>query len=122
MKSPGGKSSGSSSPAPIYEARGSFDAADYIPQSSDAGRGSPLSDSNVPLISGVPPSHKRAGSCDDSSSAGESGWSSSAGMSSLNTASFDAGTDDGLFLGSPDRLLASIGAAHAAGSTQWDAK
>mmetsp|Transcript_25408 Transcript_25408/g.54653 ORF Transcript_25408/g.54653 Transcript_25408/m.54653 type:complete len:1087 (+) Transcript_25408:346-3606(+) len=124
-KSTPGEKSSSSEARPIYEARESYDAADYIPQSSDV-PGSPPSDSNVPLISGVPPSPKRTGSFDDSSSAGESGWSSSAGMSSLNTASFDAGTDDGLLPGSPDRLLATIGAAniaaHVAGSTQRDAK
>lgn len=116
---------------------GSHDGAtgSYIPQTSEAVARSPPPSSDIPLISGVPPSPKRSkldlkegggSSNDDSSSAGESGWSSSAGMSSLNTASFDAGTDDGLLLGSPDRLLATLGAAstaaEVAGSVQRDAK
>jgi len=111
--SPGEKSSSSDTPS-----RGSDDAADYIPQSADAVPRSPPASSNIPLISSVPPSPKRRGarsSSDDSSSCGESGWSSSAGWSSLNTGSFDAGTDDGLLPGSPDRLLATVSAAGAAG-------
>ncbi len=63
---------------------------------------------------------------DNSLSCGESGWSNSAGWLSLNTGSFDAGTDDGLLPGSPDRPLATVGAAcaagGAAGATQRDAK
>ncbi len=82
--------------------------------------------SRTSLMAGVPHSPKRDPFHDDSSSAGESGWSSSAGLSSLNTASFDNGTDDGLMPGSPGRLLATIGVADvattAAGSTQRDAK
>jgi len=106
---------------PMLETTESYDASDYIPAEARS-----PSSTEVPLISGVPPSPKRSkvgkettSSYDDSSSAGESGWSSSAGLSSLNTASFDAGsmTDDGSFLplpGSPDRnpdrLMATIGA------------
>lgn len=78
------------------------------------------------FVAGVPKSPERALLHDDSSSAGESGWSSSAGLSSLNTSSFDNVTDDGLLPGSPDRILAPIGvagaAAMAAASTQRDAK
>jgi hypothetical protein len=73
----------------------------------------PLS-TDIPIISGVPPSPIRAkGSSDDSSSCGESGWSSSAGLSSLNTSSFDAGTDDGLLPAtpSPDKKIATSGLA-----------
>lgn len=74
----------------------------------------------------APTSPKRDQFHDDSSSAGESGWSSSAGLSSLNTSSFDNGTDDGLMPGSPGRLLATIGVADAAatsaGQTHRDAK
>jgi len=123
---------------PVLETTESYDASDYIPSEARS-----PSSTDVPLISGVPPSPKRSkvgkettSSYDDSSSAGESGWSSSAGLSSLNTASFDAGsmTDDGSFLplpGSPDRnpdrLMATIGAAEAAtamagSSTQQDAR
>ena len=129
--SPGDKSS--SSTPPVFETE-SYDASDYIPQSSDAGPRSLPASSDI-LVSGVPPSPKRSkvagskesNSYDDSSSAGESGWSSSAGLSSLNTASFDAATEDGSLLpASPDRLMATIGAAEAitatAGSTQRDAK
>lgn len=68
----------------------------------------------IPIISGVPPSPIQAkGSSDDSSSCGESGWSSSAGLSSLNTSSFDAGTDDGLLPAtpSPDKKIATSGLA-----------
>ena len=111
-----------------------------ISKSDSAGRcdysGVPASPASSDiLVSGVPPSPKRSkvagskesNSYDDSSSAGESGWSSSAGLSSLNTASFDAATEDGSLLpASPDRLMATIGAAEAitatAGSTQRDAK
>lgn len=115
---------------------GSYDAsAGYIPTSPDTARSPPPSD--VPLISGMPSSPTRSkvgakettsSSYDDSSSAGESGWSSSAGLSSLNTASFDAGslTDEGLLLSSPDKIMATLGAAEiataAAGSTQRDAR
>lgn len=106
---------------------------DHTLQLSDIAAQSPPSSSTTSLISGMPTSPKRArlsskGSLhDDSSSAGESGWSSSAGMSSLNTSSFDGGLDDGSLLpGSPGRLLATISAADAAaiaaGSTQRDAK
>ena len=72
----------------------------------------PLS-SDIPMISGVPPSPRVKGSSDDSSSCGESGWSSSAGLSSLNTSSFDAGTDDGLLPAtpSPDKKIATSGLA-----------
>ena len=77
------------------------------------------------VVTGIPPSPDRPKGS-DSSSAGESGWSSSAGLSSLNTASFDAGTDDGLLPGSPQRLMATIGAANMAtqmaDSVQRDAK
>jgi hypothetical protein len=60
-------------------------------------------------------------SSDDSSSCGESGWSSSAGFSSLNTASFDAGTDDGLLPGSPDRRLVSGAGVAAPVAGPWNA-
>ena len=72
----------------------------------------PLS-SDIPMISGVPPSPRAKGSSDDSSSCGESGWSSSAGLSSLNTSSFDVGTDDGLLPAtpSPDKKIATSGLA-----------
>jgi hypothetical protein len=127
IDSPGDKSI--SSDTPYFQSMGSDDAADYIPQSADAVPRSPPASSDIPLISSVPPSPKRRGarsSSDDSSSCGESGWSSSAGWSSLNTGSFDAGTDDGLLPGSPDRLLATgsaVGAAGAvAGARQRDAK
>ena len=119
--SPGEKSS--SSDTSSFRSRGSDDAADYIPQSADAVPRSPPASSTIPLISSVPPSPKRRGarsSSDDSSSCGESGWSSSAGWSSLNTGSFDAGTDDGLLPGSPDRLLATFSAAGAAGAVAGD--
>ncbi len=79
----------------------------------------PPSLASTSLIAGVPTSPKRDHIHDDSSSAGESGWSSSAGLSSLNTSSFDHGTDDGLMPVSPTRLYTTIGVA---GSTQRDAK
>ncbi|KAL7534749.1 hypothetical protein ACHAXR_006057, partial [Thalassiosira sp. AJA248-18] len=120
----------------VIGSSGSYDAsAGYIPTSPDTARSPPPSD--VPLISGMPSSPTRSkvgakettsSSYDDSSSAGESGWSSSAGLSSLNTASFDAGslTDEGLLLSSPDKIMATLGAAEiataAAGSTQRDAR
>ena len=70
------------------------------------------STSVVPMFAGVPSSppsklsksaysdlEAESVSNDSSSSAGASGWSSSAGFSSLNTASFDAGTEDGFLPG-----------------------
>ncbi|KAL7539834.1 hypothetical protein ACHAXR_009661 [Thalassiosira sp. AJA248-18] len=100
---------------PSYDAIG---VAEYtIPQTADSTPHSPKETSG-PLVLMMPPSpsHRKTKSS-DSSSAGESGWSSSAGVSSLNTASFDAGTDDGLLLGSPDRLLATLDAANTATET-----
>lgn len=120
FNSPGEKSG--SIDTPSFHSRGSDDGADYIPQSADAAPRSPPSSSDIPLISGVPSSPKRVGaksSSDDSSSCGESGWSSSAGWSSLNTASFDAGTDDGLLPGSPDRLSGTISAAGAVAAVAY---
>jgi hypothetical protein len=110
--SPGKKSN--SSDTRSFQSKGSDDVAGYIPQSVDAVELSPSASPNIPLISGVPSSPKQVrdkSSSDDSSSCGESGWSSSAGLSSLNTASFDAGTDDGLLPGSPDRRFATTAAA-----------
>ena len=77
---------------------------------------------NAPYIAGIPASPRShatsedKSSADDSSSAGASGWSSSAGLSSLNTASFDAGTEDGLLFPSsgattPERNTAAAVAA-----------
>ena len=114
--SPGEKSSSSDTP-------GSDDATDYIPQSIDSVPLSPPASSAI-LISGVPFSPKQVAaksSSDDSSSCGESGWSSSAGLSSLNTASFDAGTDDGLLPGSPDRRLVSGAGVAAPVAGPWNA-
>jgi hypothetical protein len=112
--SPGDKSSSSDTD----------DAADYIPQSVDVVPLSPPVSSATLLISGVPSSPKQVGaksSSDDSSSCGESGWSSSAGLSSLNTASFDAGTDDGLLPGSPERRLVRGAGVAAAVAGPWNA-
>ena len=54
---------------------------------------------------------------DSSSSAGQSGWSSSQGLSSLNTASFDAGEEGSLLSGgkpaTTGSALAAIGVASA---------
>eukprot|EP00804_Cyclotella_cryptica_P000051 CCRYP_013723-RB/>CCRYP_013723-RB protein AED:0.04 eAED:0.04 QI:1374/1/1/1/0.71/0.62/8/162/738 len=57
---------------------------------------------------------------DSSSSAGQSGWSSSQGLSSLNTASFDAGTDDGL-LPPPVSGASALAAIGAASAMTWGA-
>ncbi|KAL7520504.1 hypothetical protein ACHAWX_005226 [Stephanocyclus meneghinianus] len=57
---------------------------------------------------------------DSSSSAGQSGWSSSQGLSSLNTASFDAGTDDGL-LPPPVSGASALAAIGAASAITWGA-
>ena len=97
-----------------YDAIG---VAEYtIPQTVASTPSSP-SQTSIPLVSGMPsPDRKHRSS--DSSSAGESGWSSSAGLSSLNTASFDAGAEsDGLLPGSPGRFLATLSAASAATET-----
>jgi hypothetical protein len=52
---------------------------------------------------------------DSSSSAGQSGWSSSQGLSSLNTASFDAGEDGSMLSGgATGRHVAAGGSALAA--------
>ena len=108
----------------------SSDAAlNYVPSSDDALRLPGTHE--VALVSGVPTSPVRskraAKESDSSSAASESGWSSSAGLSSLNTSTFDEQTDDGSLLpGSPSRLLAAIGVAdtvtHSADSAQRDAK
>jgi len=76
---------------------------------------------HAPYIAGVPNSPRSPAtsegksSADDSSSAGASGWSSSAGLSSLHTASFDAGAEDGLlfpsFGATPDSNTAAAVAA-----------
>jgi hypothetical protein len=79
--------------------------------------------SATPLFSGNSP--EKRGKCssvdqemesssrDDSSSAGASGWSSSAGLSSLNTATFDTLTDDEGMTPSHGSMLAAIGTASA---------
>jgi hypothetical protein len=54
-------------------------------------------------------------SADDSSSAGQSGWSSSQGLSSLNTASFDAGEDSSLLTEKSDGILMGGSALAAMG-------
>ena len=76
---------------------------------------------HAPYIAGIPNSPRSPAtsegksSADDSSSAGASGWSSSAGLSSLHTASFDAGTEEGLlfpsFGATPERNAAEAVAA-----------
>lgn len=108
------------SDAAVYDGE-PYDSPDYIPGSS--GPGSPRSSSSqdavtgVAGVPGVPASPRRNEGTDSSSAASEGGWSSSAGVSSLNTGSFDAGTDDGLLPGSPDRLLAAIGVADTVAHT-----
>jgi hypothetical protein len=92
---------------------------------SDIAARPPPSLASTTLLAGVPTSPLRDHIHDDSSSAGESGWSSSAGLSSLNTSSFDHGTDDGLMPASPSRLYTTIGvtdAVTATGSTQRNTK
>ncbi|KAL7554262.1 hypothetical protein ACHAWF_017698 [Thalassiosira exigua] len=105
--------------------------AGYIPRPADATSPHFLPSSSPEsklLVTGVPPSPLRSSPNkeSDSSSAGESGWSSSAGASSLDAGSFDMQTDDGLLPGSPERMLAAVGAANvatvAADSVQREAK
>jgi len=105
-----------------------YDNPPYI-QSSSSSTASPRSPpiSSRGILEGVPPSPRaRNEGTDSSSGVSEGGWSSSAGMSSLNTASFDDRTDDGLLPGSPDQLLAAIGVAdnvtQAVASTRRDDK
>jgi hypothetical protein len=101
-----------------------MEVGNYVPQTREPSP--PRDPALVPIVAGIPTSPKsrrHTDSNDDSSSAGASGWSSSAGMSSLNTASladvsltsesFDAGVDDGLSTGSPTKALATIAAASA---------
>jgi len=99
------------------------ETGNYVPQTIEP---SPPSDPTlIPMVAGIPSSprssRKHMDSNDDSSSAGASGWSSSAGISSLNTgslheaSSFDTGIDDALSTGSPTNknALATIAAASA---------
>mmetsp|Transcript_29089 Transcript_29089/g.49609 ORF Transcript_29089/g.49609 Transcript_29089/m.49609 type:complete len:969 (+) Transcript_29089:313-3219(+) len=96
------------------------ETGNYVPQTIEP---SPPQDPTlIPMVAGIPSprsSRRHMDSNDDSSSAGASGWSSSAGMSSLNTESlqdapsFDTSIDDGFSTGSPTKALATIAAASA---------
>jgi len=96
------------------------ETGNYVPQTIEPPP--PYDPALIPMVAGIPSSPRSSrNSNDDSSSAGASGWSSSAGMSSLATnslheaSSFDTGLDDALSTGtgSPAKALAAIAAASA---------
>ena len=101
------------------EDKADAEIGNYVPQAVEPQTPPPLDPALLPIVAGLPPSPRYN---DDSSSAGASGWSSSAGISSINTGSlhdaslasesFDT-TNDGMSLGSPKKTLATIAAASA---------
>jgi hypothetical protein len=98
-------------------------APDIVPPSPDRLNTLQLSPPLSPAFAAGPYSPERLdldSDDDSSSSAGQSGWSSSQGLSSLNTASFDAGEDGSMLSGGAagrqmagGSALAAIGVASA---------